>query len=39
MRLAQREAIADEPDPARRIEQGIRAIAATGCPSTGTCSP
>jgi AcrR family transcriptional regulator len=25
MRLAQREAIAGEPDPARRIEQGIRA--------------
>ena len=25
MRQAQREAIADEPDPARRIEQGIRA--------------
>jgi AcrR family transcriptional regulator len=24
MRLAQRDAIADEPDPARRIEQGIR---------------
>src|ERR1700678_2235115 len=24
MRLAQREAIAGEPDPARRIEQGIR---------------
>jgi AcrR family transcriptional regulator len=24
MRLAQREAIADEPDPARRIERGIR---------------